>query len=210
MSKVEYSEVDSLNLIENKSLSDDSSKTIDRGELGLQEETSEDSLVHAYIAFEEGVSIEDGIAAIQKQVLKNQTLSVTRKDESGNAIVAIVARGQLHDIANLEQVCWLREEKTAQTTTNDSEAQTQNQVNENQDSQTEESKESADNISTGESAQDTPREQLGETQQGGTTTEIKEDSIDTTNNPGYQPIVLGVLLVLAVVLGILYIKRDRG
>ena len=64
---------------------------VDKTELGLGSENDKsEALEHVYIVFADGTDIDSGIAVIEQEVLGGEALNVTRKDTSGNAVVAIV------------------------------------------------------------------------------------------------------------------------
>lgn len=70
----------------------------------IKEKVEESSREHAYIVFKKSTGIDEGIAAIESKVLNGEKLDVTRKDETGNAIVAIVSTTQRKQIEKLSEV----------------------------------------------------------------------------------------------------------
>ena len=84
------------------------------------EEVSENQDVteHVYVTFNDGVSIEDGIVAIENTVLEGQSLEVTRKDTSGNAVVIVVTTSQRKQIEKLEIVKKVKVNEAANLTEN--------------------------------------------------------------------------------------------
>ena len=84
------------------------------------EEVSEnrDVTEHVYVTFNDGVSIEDGIVAIENTVLEGQSLEVTRKDTSGNAVVIVVTTSQRKQIEKLEIVKKVKVNEAANLTEN--------------------------------------------------------------------------------------------
>ena len=72
---------------------------------GMQEE------MHVYIVFQPEVSIEEGIESIEQNVLDGAALFVSRRDVSGNAIVAIVTDRQQEQISKLAEVLSAEEDQ---------------------------------------------------------------------------------------------------
>jgi hypothetical protein len=72
--------------------------------------------LHVYIVFEEGVSIEDGIKAIENTVLDGEELEVVRKDTTGNAVVAIVTSAQNNEIEQMQEVKTVKINEAVDTT----------------------------------------------------------------------------------------------
>lgn len=72
--------------------------------------------LHVYIVFEDGVSIEDGIKAIENTVLDGEELEVVRKDTTGNAVVAIVTSAQNNEIEQMQEVKTVKINEAVDTT----------------------------------------------------------------------------------------------
>ena len=70
---------------------------------------SETVSLHIYIVFSEEISIEDGIKTIESTVLSGDALEVSRSDEAGHAIVAIVSPSRKKQIEDLSIVKKIRE-----------------------------------------------------------------------------------------------------
>lgn len=69
--------------------------------------TSEAAAEHVYIVFSESISIDKGIKLIEQQVLGGQKLAVSRVDEKGHAVVAVVSsfdRRQIRSLSEVERV----------------------------------------------------------------------------------------------------------
>ncbi len=62
------------------------------------------TLEHVYIVFDKELSIEDGIAGIEQDVLGGRKLEVTRRDVRGNAVVAIITADERMAVKKLDIV----------------------------------------------------------------------------------------------------------
>lgn len=68
---------------------------------------------HVYIVFAQDISIDEGVSLIQQSVLRGRTLEVTRRDVTGNAVVAIVTSGERAEIKELDVVIRIKVEVPA-------------------------------------------------------------------------------------------------
>ena len=99
MSKAEFEEVSGVDAAE--AMSGEALGSDISSQLGS---VSEDTILHVYIVFDADTSIDAGVAAIEEKVLEGNSLEVTRKDATGNAVVAIVTEKQRKAIAELDEV----------------------------------------------------------------------------------------------------------
>lgn len=90
-------------------------EVVDREELGLMEDVNPETVEHVYIVFTDEVSIADGVAAIEQQVLEGASLEVTRTDEAGHAIVAVITEQQRQGVESMEEIASIRVEEAATT-----------------------------------------------------------------------------------------------
>ena len=88
---------------------------VDKSDLE-QGSTEHGTQLHVYIVFEDGVSIEDGIKAIENTVLDGEELEVVRKDTTGNAVVAIVTSAQNNEIEQMQEVKTVKINEAVDTT----------------------------------------------------------------------------------------------
>lgn len=66
--------------------------------------TSAAAAEHVYIVFSEETSIDNGIKLIEQQVLGGKKLDVSRIDEKGHAVVAVVSSFDRRQIRSLPEV----------------------------------------------------------------------------------------------------------
>ncbi len=71
------------------------------------------SLEHVYIVFGKETSIDEGIGLIEKTVLGDGKLEVTRRDVTGNAVVAIISTEERKKIKGLDFVEWIKVNRPA-------------------------------------------------------------------------------------------------
>ncbi len=99
---------------------------IDREELGISGGNNDETVIteHVYIVFADEITIESGIEAIQEKVLKGGTLDVSRKDVTGNAIVAIVGSNVRKQIENIPEVKAVKVNEPAEVKKNEETSET--------------------------------------------------------------------------------------
>lgn len=213
MSKVEFTEVTSDSLVGNRIGAQENDTSISKEDLGLVDKVDEESTVHVYIAFTDGVSIDQGIGIIEEKVCKGQSLQITRRDENSNAVVAIVSGADATSIEKLDEVSFIKidkgAEKTSTATDTTSESARQDtkqsleQVTESEEDNTEKNTEDEAVIEETESdnSDDTTLE---------TISEVHDNNIDTNvKTVGITPIVIALILGLAIVIGIILHKANR-
>ena len=207
MEKVEFTEVTSDSFIGNKIEAQETDTTISKDDLGLSDTAEEEGTVHVYIAFTDQVTINQGIQTIESKVCNGNSLQVTREDKTGNAVVAIVSSKEAKAIEKLDEVSFVKIDSGVDTTaTIDGENKSQNNniqniQQENQNSSKEESQEQT------ETKLDNSAEDATETTEE--TTVVSDNNYDTENKTGYGPIIITVILGVAILLGILFVKRNK-
>lgn len=207
MAKLDITEVESDSLLNNLMQQQEEGKIIDRDELGLSDSNNEETDLHVYIAFTDQVTINQGIQTIESQVCNGNSLQVTREDKTGNAVVAIVSSKEAKAIEKLDEVSFVKIDSGVDTTaTIDGENKSQNNniqniQQENQNSSKEESQEQT------ETKLDNSAEDATETTEE--TTVVSDNNYDTENKTGYGPIIITVILGVAILLGILFVKRNK-
>ena len=214
MSKVEFTEVESESLISNIIQKQDEDTSLKEEELSRKADQSEESSQHVYIVFADGVTIDQGIEAVESKVCKGQSLQVTRRDEKGNAIVAIVASEETKAIEQLEEVSKVKIDKGAELTdsteitSQQSAQETTAQADEKKTSSNQEKGEETelDSESEAELNSDITEDITGTNSE--VTAEIR-DNIDTNTKPGYLPIAIIVILGVVILLGIVFRKSKR-
>jgi len=99
MSEVEFQEVGAIDAVGAMS-----GETLIENGSSSQINLSGSTVEHIYIVFSDDVTIQEGITAIEEQVLSGESLDVSREDESGHAVVAIVTKDQRIEIEQLNVV----------------------------------------------------------------------------------------------------------
>ena len=201
MQKVEFTEVETESLINNLIQQTEGNETVNREELGITEGYSEDSVLHVYIVFKDQVTIQQGIDLIQTQVCKDG-LQVSREDKGGNAIVAIVSGKELKEIEKLDEVSSIKIDTGAETQESTTEQDSIDSTVETEETVKEE-KEGTKEETTEQTAEET-KDQTTET-----VSTVSDDILDTENKTGYVPIVTAVLLGVAILLGILFVRKNK-
>ena len=207
MAKLDITEVESDSLLNNLMKQQEEGKIIDRDELGLSDSNNEETDLHVYIAFTDQVTINQGIQTIESQVCNGNSLQVTREDKTGNSVVAIVSSKDVEAIEKLDEVSFVKIDTGVDTTaTIDGENKSQNNnvqkiQQENQNSSKEESQEQIDTEikNTADDTAETTQE----------TVVVSENNFDTENKTGYGPILATVIVGVAILLGILFVKRNK-
>lgn len=173
-------------------------ETVDKKELGIDSGSEEGSDVteHVYIVFNEGTDIETGIAVIEQQVLLGNSLEVTRKDTTGNAIVAVVESSVRREIENLSVVSKVKINEAAEIKKNrDGDEATEETTTEateiTETAETDEAAEVGEDSSTPESSdessfEDPAEEKAAEDVQPEVTAQAIESNsiVGTLNNEG--------------------------
>lgn len=218
MAQVEFTEVESDSLINNLIQQNDENNIINKEELGQKEDSSVTESQHVYIVFTDGVSIDQGIEIIENKICQGQRLQVTRRDENGNAIVAIVSSADTKSIENLDEVSLVKIDRGAEKTEGPSADKVQSASKETQtvETQKKESKATSENTTKDETKtnKNTTIDKEQETTENITgtnsevTTEIR-DNIDTKTKPGYTPIAIAVFLGVVILFGIILSKTKR-
>ena len=214
MSKVEFTEVESDSLISNIIQQQDGDTSLTKEELNRNTDQSEGSSQHVYIVFTDGVTIDQGIEAIESKACQGQSIQVTRRDEEGNAIVAIVSSKDTKAIEQLDEVSKVKVDKGAETTDDTSVAS--NQASQESNQQNFEKKTSSEQEKGEETQLDSESEEdlnsdITENITGTNsevTAEIR-DNIDTNTKPGYWPIAIIIILGVVILVGIIIRKSKR-
>lgn len=76
---------------------------------------TDDQEVHVYIVFADGVSIDEGISAVESGALNGGSLNVLRRDDSGHAVAAVMTYAQEQKAESLRQVDSVKIETEKQT-----------------------------------------------------------------------------------------------
>ena len=72
--------------------------------------------VRAYIVFAEGITIENGIKAVEAEVLQGEDLDVSRIDKKGHAVVVRISGQHTDAIKKLPEVTRVKIEQPARPT----------------------------------------------------------------------------------------------
>lgn len=209
MGQVEFSEVEDS--IIKDSMDGDLNKTIIEKDVENESKNSSNETSHIYISFQKNISLDEGISLIENQILEGQTLNVSRRDETGNAVVAIIDSSYVNSIKQLSQVSFVKIDSGAQvnstTDSSKSEVQTIDEAEDNNE---------ANNIeetqSDGEALVEAKTQKISQVQEdeGLTeTTEIPDNKVDTEINPFFTPIIVSMLIGLAIIFCVLFIRRNK-
>ena len=204
MSKAEFEEVSGVDAAE--AMSGEALGSDISSQLGS---VSEDTILHVYIVFDADTSIDAGVAAIEEKVLEGNSLEVTRKDATGNAVVAIVTEKQRKAIAELDEVKSVKineEEGTLSgegATTDASEAATAEETNVSDT--TGESKNSDSEATAAATESSTQKEYAdGESTASNATTEASVQQTSDNKTVGTTPIIAGSIVVLILAILVAY------
>lgn len=210
MGKVEFTEVDGTELNSNI-----------MGESKIVEKKQDDSLqgtVHLYIAFKKDVAIEDGVDAIENQIT-GANLEILRKDDTGNAVVALVDSSYVDSISGLAQVDYTKIDNGRSTTVNQESGESGSvsdsavEGKDNPDTQTVISaldKDSEDENTSEEEAdtEDSKEHTISQVNEINTETqEVNNSRIEANLDPSYTPVIVSVLLGLAILFTVLFLKK---
>ena len=210
MEKVEFTEVTSDSFIGNKIEAQETDTTISKDDLGLSDTAEEEGTVHVYIAFTDGVSIDQGIGIIEDKVCNGQSLQISRRDESSNAVVAIVRGADANSIEKLAEVSFIKIDRGAQKTTK-SDDTTSESVQQTVESEADNKTTEIEETETSSSADTEDIEAVDDSDIASeTTAEVLENNVDTnvkTVSP--TPIVVALFLGLAILIGIILHKANR-
>jgi hypothetical protein len=187
--KVEFTEVETGNGKE-----PENGILIPETENGASNET-----VHAYVVFEEGLSVEDGISLIEQQVLSGGELTVERKDTAGNAVEVILTEQQLGEIKELPGVTFTEIHKAAEP--QESSVQEKDTPAETEEIKTEES-----DIKTKEPHSNTKKEEQDTSEVYGETEVQSEKPVEKNTMSG---IWLGLAVIFLAVAAMLFWKKQR-
>ena len=202
MAELDITEVETDSLIKDLIQHPEDEKVVKRDEIELPKEDSTD--LHVYIAFKDQVTIYQGMQVIESQVCGGKSLQVTREDKTGNAIVAIVSGEEAKAIEKLDEVSFIKIDAGANTTTaldnSDDKQTTQEKTNQNTTNKDNSKKSTLDKT-------DTKTDNKTETAQE--ITAVSDNHIDTGNKSIYGPILVTVVLLVALILGILFVKRNK-
>ncbi len=204
MSKAEFEEVSGVDAAE--AMSGEALGSDISSQLGS---VSEDTILHVYIVFDADTSIDAGVAAIEEKVLEGNSLEVTRKDATGNAVVAIVTEKQRKAIAELEEVKSVKineEEGTLSgegAATDASEVATAEETNVSDT--TGESKNSDSEATAATTESSTQNEYAdGESTASNATTEASVQQTSDSKTVGTTPIIAGSIVVLILAILVAY------
>ncbi|SHI60392.1 hypothetical protein [Pseudobutyrivibrio xylanivorans] len=208
MANVDFTEVTSDSFIEKSIDQQDRDSTINKDDLGLSEDTITEDSVHAYIVFTNEISINQGIAIIEEKVCKGQTLQVNRKDDTSNAIVAVVSNSEAKTIEQLSEVSLVKIDKGAQiTNTEGKKDETEETTNLDETQENIEKEHTKDSSNTESQANESVEDDVITSE---TTAEVQENNLDTSIRPGVNlPIAIAVLLGIVVLIGIFINKSNR-
>ena len=210
MGKVEFTEVDGTELNSNI-----------MGESKIVEKKQDDSLqgtVHLYIAFNKDVAIEDGVDAIENQIT-GANLEILRKDDTGNAVVALVDSSYVDSISGLAQVDYTKIDNGRSTTVKQESGESGSvsdsavEGKDNPDTQTVISawdKDSEDENTSEEEAdtEDSKEHTISQVNEINTETqEVNNSRIEANLDPSYTPVIVSVLLGLAILFTVLFLKK---
>ena len=204
MSKAEFEEVSGVDAAE--AMSGEALGSDISSQLGS---VSEDTILHVYIVFDADTSIDAGVAAIEEKALEGNSLEVTRKDATGNAVVAIVTEKQRKAIAELDEVKSVKineEEGTLSgegAATDASEAATAEETNVSDT--TGESKNSDSEATAAATESSTQKEYAdGESTASNATTEASVQQTSDNKTVGTTPIIAGSIVVLILAILVAY------
>lgn len=210
MEKVEFTEVTSDSFIGNKIEAQETDTTISKDDLGLSDTAEEEGTVHVYIAFTDGVSINQGIGIIEDKVCNGQSLQISRRDESSNAVVAIVKGADANSIEKLAEVSFIKIDRGAQKTTK-SDDTTSKSVQQTVESEADNKTTEIEETETSSSADTEDIEAVDDSDIASeTTTEVLENNVDTnvkTVSPTSNLVAL--ILGLAILIGIILHRANR-
>lgn len=210
MEKVEFTEVTSDSFIGNKIEAQETDTTISKDDLGLSDTAEEEGTVHVYIAFTDGVSINQGIGIIEDKVCNGQSLQISRRDESSNAVVAIVKGADANSIEKLAEVSFIKIDRGAQKTTK-SDDTTSESVQQTVESEADNKTTEIEETETSSSADTEDIEAVDDSDIASeTTTEVLENNVDTnvkTVSPTSNLVAL--ILGLAILIGIILHRANR-
>ncbi|SDH29843.1 hypothetical protein SAMN05421493_101180 [Pseudobutyrivibrio sp. 49] len=207
MAKVDFTEVNSDSLISNKIVAQDSDTTLNKEELGITDDTDTDSIVHVYIVFTDGVSIDQGIGIIEETICNDTSLQVSRRDEGSNAIVAVVSGSEAKSIEKLDEVSFIKIDTGAQKTTESN--NTNNTTNNTTIEETETTSAELSEVIEEENELE-KTEEIEEAEETLSSSEVQENNLDTnvkTVSP--VPIFVAVILGVAILIGIILHKANR-
>ena len=206
MAKVEFTEVKSDSFIGNQIGAQEADTTISNEDLGLSDDAGDESAGHVYIAFTDGVSIDQGISIIENTIINGHSLQITRRDDNHNGVVAIVTGSEAKSIEKLAEVSFIKIDKGAEKTT-DSTGQTTESTQQTQITESETNDEVEETEETKTEETKTEETEIEETE---TISEVQENNVDTnvkTVSP--TPIVVALILGLAILIGIILHKANR-
>lgn len=218
MSKTQFSEVDSTTFDTNSIVEGNirDNQVIDKSELGIEDKGSEPGDAHVYIAFQKEVSIDDGISTIQQQVLQGQTLDVKRRDDAGNAVVAVISNQDIKAIEALDCTSFVKIDKGANITQSQEQAveEKQNDSTQTTEAASNDDSEAADEaLEDDESTTDVEQEQnqpdADQQETIDTHTETQQTNIDTNTKKNGSPLIFMGVLIIAVVVAVLIIRKNR-
>lgn len=210
MGKVEFTEVDGTELNSNI-----------MGESKIVEKKQDDSLqgtVHLYIAFKKDVAIGDGVDAIENQIT-GANIEILRKDDTGNAVVALVDSSYVDSISGLAQVDYTKIDNGRSTTVKQESGESGSvsdsavEGKDNPDTQTVISaldKYSEDENTSEEEAdtEDSKEHTISQVNEINTETqEVNNSRIEANLDPSYTPVIVSVLLGLAILFTVLFLKK---
>lgn len=210
MGKVEFTEVDGTELNSNI-----------MGESKIVEKKQDDSLqgtVHLYIAFKKDVAIGDGVDVIENQIT-GANLEILRKDDTGNAVVALVDSSYVDSISGLAQVDYTKIDNGRSTTVKQESGESGSvsdsavEGKDNPDTQTVISaldKYSEDENTSEEEAdtEDSKEHTISQVNEINTETqEVNNSRIEANLDPSYTPVIVSVLLGLAILFTVLFLKK---
>lgn len=210
MEKVEFTEITSDSFIGNKIEAQETDTTISKDDLGLSDTAEEEGTVHVYIAFTDGVSIDQGIGIIEDKVCNGQSLQISRRDESSNAVVAIVKGADANSIEKLAEVSFIKIDRGAQKTTK-SDDTTSESVQQTVESEADNKTTEIEETETSSSADTEDIEAVDDSDIASeTTTEVLENNVDT-NVKTVSPtsILVALILGLAILIGIILHRANR-
>lgn len=215
MEQVQFQQVDSDILANQISSGTNNDKVINKEELGIGSNDSDDVIQHVYIAFENGVPIDQGVKAIEESVCKGQSLQITRRDETGNGVVALVSGEDAKAIEKLNEVSFVKIDRGAETTKTDDHSQSQAKTTDDvqvQEKAGEETIEENQEETIDETVQETAEaETIEETSDTNTETaaEVQDKNIDSGNSSIETPILIGLFLGVFILIGIIFNKLKR-
>ncbi|SFN51451.1 hypothetical protein SAMN04487831_101503 [Pseudobutyrivibrio sp. UC1225] len=210
MAKVEFTEVTTDSFVGNNLDKQEQDTTINKYELGISEGTNSDAVVHAYIVFTNDISIDEGIGTIEEKVCNGQTLKVTRRDDSGNAVVAVISQAEAKSIEQLSQVSSVKIDTGVETTNTDKKKDATNETVETENKTEEKTDEKVEAQETEETSNTDSQSVISNDITSETTTEVQDNNLDTSIKTGVTfPIVIAALLAVAILIGIIIKKTNR-